>query len=178
MPEEVEETKEVKAEASYKPWEMAREFGEFSFKLEAEKVRDIDKSFGTIMTYISISVAGLGFAVKTIKLDFENNLVFLICSVLFLILFSIIILSILGQYHRKQEFIRSAGEIRDFLELNSAEYSTEDNANYYFIDQLDKIHKSQRKILDYRLNILRICHILMIIAVALIIIISLFILKK
>lgn len=153
-------------------WKAAKEFGEISYKMALNREQIIDAKFGKIMTFISLIIGAITFLFNVSDINQDKNIsIYLffkinieqkyIFAIVIFLLFSILFISIWGQYGFKKEYMGTSQEIFHFFKENKEQYDSVNSINYAFIDQYDRVHKSLNKVLDFKSKLLDISHILL-----------------
>lgn len=174
MSEKDIEIEKEKVEEEYLTWKAAKELGEISYKMALNREQIIDAKFGKIMTFISLIIGAITFLFNAHVLDDDKKIsIYLlfkmnielrsIFALVILLLFSILFISVVGQYGFKKEYMKTSKEMFDFFKENKKEYSNINSINYAFIVQYDQVQKSLDKVLDFKSKLLDISHILILI---------------
>ncbi|MFK4787500.1 hypothetical protein ACI1S4_06510 [Lactococcus petauri] len=166
--------KDIEIEKEHLTWKAAKELGEISYNMALNREQIIDAKFGKIMTFISLIIGAITFLFNAHILDEDKKIsIYLlfklnielrsIFALVILLLFSILFISVLGQYGFKKEYMKTSKEMFDFFKENKEEYSNINSINYAFIIQYDQVQKSLDKVLDFKSKLLEISHILILI---------------
>lgn len=158
---------EVPAEKvlEYIPWKAARELGELSYQMALKREQIIDDKFGKIMTFISLIIGAITFLFNSrmadvnqtvsiyllVKLNIELKVVF---AIIIFLLFIILLLTAVGQYGFKKEYIATAQVLLETFKKEEQSYSDINSLNFVFVDQYEKVHKSLNKVLDRKSKLL------------------------
>ncbi|GAB2027391.1 hypothetical protein [Lactovum odontotermitis] len=157
----------------YKPWEIAKELSVLSYQEDTRRYQEIVDSFKQISAVLGILITLLGTigfqSIKELYKEFPLPTAFF-GMIIYAVGSLTLVLSMIGQYHSKREYIGTASYLRKFLEKHEDEYQTEDEKNYLVIDQVGKIQDDLRELCDKKDLQLRICQVLMIVLASLLIV--------
>ncbi|MDG6142446.1 hypothetical protein NGA84_03670 [Lactococcus formosensis] len=156
------------SEAENRILKISKEMGSISFEMELKREERIESKLEKIFVVNSLLIPVLGAGFKELSLyDYWGNIPFRFYVFIIVTLISTtLILALVGQLYRKQNYIKSAEKIRDFLMADREEYENEDSEIEQYIYQYEYAQSSLSDILDWRVKFLKWAQRLMIATVS------------
>lgn len=143
----------------------AKELGKISYDMALNREKIIDDKLGKIMTFVSILIALVSFLYKELEIYGNHKIVLYLIgsfyakgkyvfSIVVLMLLSVILLALIGQYGFKKSYIKNGEELLKFMDSLPEQYDSEYKVDRMLINQYTNNHKSLNKTLKIKSGIL------------------------
>ncbi|GAB2027757.1 hypothetical protein [Lactovum odontotermitis] len=158
-------TDEEKEKVEENIYKFGADISKVSYEMELQREKRIDSKFEKLTIFVSLMLGVLGFFANqtNILARLDEKPILILVFIVFSSFSAVLIMSLIGQFYFKQEYIKNGEIFTSELKSNIEAYSEANAIEKQTIYQISDVQKSLEKVSNRRRTILKASQILLIV---------------